>query len=97
MKEINPKDFTDRGWEKDTMLPPGFFYPKKAGVPHLHLTSVFEPDQNQKPVMNYLGYKDKDGNTEKVFKDKKWNQKIVNGISDENIKNEANFAKQYSE
>lgn len=95
MQEINPKDFTDRGWEKDLMFPPGFFYPKKTIVPHLHLTSVFNSDQ--KPVMAYLGCKDNKGNTQVIFSNGQWNEKIVEALTDEKIRTEANFAKQYSE
>lgn len=95
MKEIKAKDFTSRGWEEDPMFPPGFFYPKKNVMPHLHLTSVL--DVNQKPVMAYLGYKDDKGNTKVIFKDEQWHENVVNDILEEKIKNEAEFAQQYSE
>lgn len=94
MKEIVSKDFTDRKWEEDPMFPPGFFYPQKDGLPHLHLTSVIDP-KSSKPVMSYLHYKDQNNQVHIIFKDGEWNDDVVNTIPEQNIKDEANFAKEY--
>lgn len=95
MKVIHPEDFTDRGWKEDFAYPPGFFYPAGASVPHLHLTSVFEDGDKKKPIMAYLGYKNEQG-TQVIFKDKNWHEKVVDSIPNQVIKDEANFAHQYS-
>ena len=92
MKEINPKDFTQREWEEDPMFPPGFFYPQKNKIPHLHLTSILDEG---KPVMAYLSYKTASG-TNVIFQNSKWNQEIVDAIAESEIKAEAEFAKEYS-
>jgi hypothetical protein len=92
MEPIDKSKFIQQGWKVDPMLPPGFFYPNVNDYPHLHLTCVL---REGKPYMAYLGYTISRGNSQAIFKDGQWDQKIVDAISDENIKKEANFAKQY--
>ncbi|MEM8672961.1 MAG: hypothetical protein AAGF83_03665 [Cyanobacteria bacterium P01_G01_bin.67] len=94
MNEVVATNFTKRGWKEDPMFPPGFFYPQKDGLPHLHLTSVIDP-KSGKHVMSYLHYKDKNNQVHIIFNDGKWNNDIVNTIPEQNLRDEVNFAKEY--
>lgn len=101
MPKINKEDFTNRGWKEHySGLPADLFYAPGAPDepwatnPHLHLNYSMEGD------LQSLTYKNARGENQQVYHHTQmgvWQEKVFEGIDDEELRNEAKFVKDSTE